>query len=66
MVGGWRRGTLHGDYTIFLGRQDAFGLIGHPWERSLCAFGAPAVDAFVARNVEPASVRDLLQRALAA
>ena len=52
-VPGWDTGGLfpNGDYTIFVGREDGFGLVGHPWERSLCVFGAPAVDAFVARNV---------------
>jgi hypothetical protein len=37
----WDVGGLfpNGDYTTFVGRDDAFGILGHPWERSLCVFG---------------------------
>jgi hypothetical protein len=51
-VPGWEFGGLfpNGDYTIFLGRDAAFGILGHPWERTICVFGAPAVMAFTARN----------------
>lgn len=51
-VSGWDTGGLfpNGDYTIFVGRDYAFGILGHPWEQSLCVFGDPAVDAFAARN----------------
>jgi hypothetical protein len=51
-VPGWDCGGLfpNGDYTIFVGRDHAFGLLGHPWERSLCVFGAAAVDAFTEHN----------------
>jgi hypothetical protein len=51
-VPGWDVGGLfpNGDYTIFVGRDHAFGLVGNPWEQSLCVFGDSAVDAFVARN----------------
>jgi hypothetical protein len=38
------------DYTIFVGRDHTFGIVGHPWEQSLCVFGDRAVDAFAARN----------------
>jgi hypothetical protein len=50
-VPGWDTGGLfpNGDYTIFVGRDDAFGLVGHPWEQSLCVFGT-AVAAFAAHN----------------
>ncbi len=50
-VPGWDVGGLfpNGDYIIFVGRDYAFGVLGHPWERSLCLFGT-AVAAFAARN----------------
>jgi Protein of unknown function (DUF2716) len=51
-VPGWDVGGLfpNGDYTIFVGRDFAFGVLGHPWEQSLLVFGALAVTAFEARN----------------
>jgi Protein of unknown function (DUF2716) len=51
-VRGWDVGGLfpNGDYTIFVGRDYALGILGHPWEHSLCVFGEPAVAAFAARN----------------
>jgi hypothetical protein len=51
-VPGWDTGGLfpNGDYTIFVGRDHAFGILGHPWEQSLCVFGDCAVGAFTARN----------------
>jgi hypothetical protein len=30
-----------GDYHSFLAEDLSFGTFGHPWERSLCVFGAP-------------------------
>jgi hypothetical protein len=47
-VPGWWAGGLfpNGDYTIFVAREDRFGVFGHPWEQSLCVFGADAVAAF--------------------
>lgn len=38
------------DYTIFVSRDYAFGIVGHPWERSLCVFGESAVAGFAARD----------------
>jgi hypothetical protein len=51
-VPGWDVGGLfpNGDYTIFVGRDYSFGILGHPWERSLCVFGVGAVATFAARN----------------
>ena len=51
-VPGWDVGGLfpNGDYTIFVGRDYAFGILGHPWERSLCVFGQTAMAAFATRN----------------
>jgi hypothetical protein len=51
-VPGWKYGGLfpNGDFTIFVGRDDAFGIVGNPREQSLCVFGDAAVDAFTARN----------------
>ena len=45
-----RSNIPNGDYTIFVGRDHAFGIVGHPWEQSLCVFGELAVNAFAARN----------------
>jgi hypothetical protein len=41
----WQTGGLfpNGDYTILLARGDRFGVFGHPWEQSLCVFGAHAL-----------------------
>jgi hypothetical protein len=35
----------NGDYVIFVAKDLSFGVFGHPWEQSLCFFGAPAVRA---------------------
>lgn len=53
-VSGWDTGGLfpNGSYTIFVGRDYAFGVIGNPWEQSLCVFGDAAVDAFAVRNLK--------------
>jgi hypothetical protein len=32
------------DYTIFLAEDFSFGTFAHPWEPSLCLFGAPLLD----------------------
>ncbi len=34
-----------GDYYVFLAEDFCFGLFGHPWEQTLCAFGRPLLDA---------------------
>jgi hypothetical protein len=34
----------NGDYYSFLAEDLSFGTFGHPWERSLCVFGAPLLD----------------------
>ena len=56
-VPGWDGGGLfpNGDYTIFVGRDYAFGVLGHPWERSSCVFGEPAVAAFTAPGTTASS-----------
>jgi hypothetical protein len=33
-----------GDYYIHLAEDLSFGTFGHPWESSLCVFGAPLLD----------------------
>jgi hypothetical protein len=50
-VPGWDVGGLfpNGDYTIFVGRDHGFGILGHPFEHSLCVFGESAVSAFTTR-----------------
>ena len=34
-----------GDYAITLADDWRWGTLGHPWERSLCVFGQPLMDA---------------------
>jgi hypothetical protein len=34
----------NGDYHIFLAEDFSFGLFGHPWEQTICAFGATLLD----------------------
>jgi Protein of unknown function (DUF2716) len=51
-VPSWDAGGLfpNGDYTIFLARGDRFGVFGHPWEQTLCVFGADALAALRQHN----------------
>ncbi|GAA2714737.1 DUF2716 domain-containing protein [Actinoplanes palleronii] len=51
-MSGWDNGVLfpNGNYTILVGHDHEFGIVGHPWEQSLCVFGDRAVDAFAGRN----------------
>ncbi|WP_326559089.1 DUF2716 domain-containing protein [Micromonospora sp. NBC_01796] len=37
----------NGDYYIFLAEDMSTGTFGHPWEQTLCVFGAPLVSALV-------------------
>lgn len=34
----------NGDYYIFVSRDLSWGVFGHPWEQTWCAFGRPVVD----------------------
>jgi hypothetical protein len=34
----------NGDYVIVVAEDLRFGVLGHPWEHSLCFFGTPAVE----------------------
>ena len=34
-----------GDYYIFLADDLRFGVFGHPWEQTMCAFGDPLLEA---------------------
>jgi len=36
----------NGDYYIFLARDLELGVLGHPWEQTMCTFGAPLLEAF--------------------
>ncbi|MFB6780507.1 DUF2716 domain-containing protein [Streptomyces sp. NPDC056352] len=47
-----------GDYYIFLADDLRFGTFGHPWEYSLCVFGAELLDAI------SEDVHQVLQRVL--
>jgi hypothetical protein len=41
----WRVTPIpYGDYYIFLGEDLSTGTFGHPWEESLCVFGARLVE----------------------
>ncbi|MGI8689898.1 MAG: DUF2716 domain-containing protein [Thermomicrobiales bacterium] len=35
----------NGDYYIFLAEDLSFGIFGHPWEQTICVFGAPLIRA---------------------
>lgn len=46
-VDAWKVPVLpDGDYYIFLAEDFRFGLIGHPWEQTICVFGQELLDAF--------------------
>ncbi|MBV9847146.1 MAG: DUF2716 domain-containing protein [Kutzneria sp.] len=50
-VANWETSLFpNGDYSIFVACDLAFGVLGHPWEQSLCFFGAPAVEAVTEVN----------------
>ncbi len=36
----------NGEYSIFVPKSCAFGLFGHPWEQTICVFGASLISAF--------------------
>jgi hypothetical protein len=36
----------NGDYYIFIGTELTFGVLGHPWEQTMCVFGLPLLVAF--------------------
>ncbi|GAB3870228.1 DUF2716 domain-containing protein [Kibdelosporangium lantanae] len=40
----------NGDYMIFVSKDHTFGVLGDPFEASICFFGVPAVNAVVALN----------------
>ncbi|GAB3169722.1 DUF2716 domain-containing protein [Micromonospora palomenae] len=40
----------NGDYYIFASRDLRFGTFGHPWEATLCIWGADLINAVAARN----------------
>lgn len=37
----------NGDYSIFLAPELGWGWFGHPWEQTICVFGAPLLAALV-------------------
>lgn len=39
-----------GDYYLFLAPDFSFGTLGHPWEKTLCVFGQPLIDAVHRHN----------------
>jgi hypothetical protein len=44
----WPIGVFpNGDYHAFLAEDLTTGTFGHPWEQTLCVFGAPLVEALV-------------------
>lgn len=58
---GWPRSPFpDGDYYIFLSEDLSFGSFGHPWERSLCVFGAPLLEKVTGALDE--LLRDVLRR----
>ena len=36
----------NGDYYIFLASDFRWGILGHPWEKSMCVFGQELIDSF--------------------
>tara|TARA_R110002094_G_scaffold64192_6_gene74497 strand:+ start:321 stop:827 length:507 start_codon:yes stop_codon:yes gene_type:complete len=36
----------NGDYYIFVARDFELGVLGHPWEQTICTFGSPLLEAF--------------------
>ncbi|MCG7406526.1 DUF2716 domain-containing protein [Paenibacillus sp. ACRRX] len=36
-----------GDYSLFLSNDFSFGLLGHPWERSITIFGEQLIEQFI-------------------
>ncbi len=36
----------NGDYYIFVHPSLEFGVLGHPWEQTMCVFGQPLLEAF--------------------
>jgi hypothetical protein len=36
----------YGDYHIFLGKEFRFGILGQPWEKTICVFGRRLLNAF--------------------
>ena len=36
----------NGDYFIFISQDQTFGILGHPWEQTMCVFGRSLLDAF--------------------
>lgn len=45
-----RRTFPNGDYDIFVSQDLRPGTFGHPWEGSLCVWGAELIDAVAARD----------------
>lgn len=46
---GWRVPTLpDGDYYLFVTADHRLGCLGHPWEQTLCVFGAGFLDTYEA------------------
>jgi len=41
----------NGDYYIFLARDFSWGLFGHPWEWTMCLFGAPLLAAVAGEQI---------------
>lgn len=51
MTGEWTVPVFpNGDYYIFLAQDFRFGTLGHPWEKTLCVFGAELLEAFHRHN----------------
>ena len=50
----------NGDYFVFLSRDLEWGWFGHPWEQTICVFGAPQLAA-LAHNLPAIFSRVLRQ-----
>jgi hypothetical protein len=56
---GWPRSPYpDGDYPVLIAEDFTYGSFGHPWEHSLCLFGAELLDTVAGQ------VTDLLRHVL--
>lgn len=49
----------NGDYSIYVPPDLTFGFFAHPWEQSLCVFGASFIEVF--NNVKSPRINSLLR-----
>ena len=50
----------NGEYSIFVSKSCSFGLFGHPWEKTICIFGASLISTF--EIYKPELFRDIIRK----